>query len=93
MSRARVMTALAMAVLVLGSAIAVVYAEYASRKLFVELEGLRSQRDALAVEWGRLQLEQSTLAAHGRVERLARDRLGMRQPQPEDVVVIFPSDR
>ena len=90
MSRSRMLTALVMALLVLGSAIAVVYAEYASRRLFVELEALRARRDALEVEWGRLQLEQSTLGAHGRVERLARDRLDMRQPRPEEVVVIFP---
>jgi cell division protein FtsL len=90
MTRTAVRSLLAAAVLVVGSAIGVVYAKYESRKLFVELEGLRDHRDALETEWGRLQLEQSTLAAHGRVERLASDRLNMRQPRPDEVVVIAP---
>ncbi|MGD2084208.1 MAG: cell division protein FtsL [Chromatiales bacterium] len=90
MTRAKVLTVLVAAVLVVGSAVGVAFAKYETRKLFVELEGLRDGRDALETEWGQLQLEQSTLAAHGRVERLASDRLSMRQPRPEEVVVISP---
>ncbi len=79
-----------LAVAVVASATGVVYAKYASRKHFVELESLRSQRDAVDVEWGRLQLEQSTWATHGRVERIAREKLNMRIPLVEEVKVIRP---
>ncbi len=82
-----------LALLVLTSAVGVVYAKYLSRKLFVELDGLREQRDAQDTEWGQLQLEQSTLGAHGRVERLAVERLGMRQPRPDEVFVLVPGHK
>jgi len=42
------------------------------------------------VEWGRLLLERSTLAAHARVERIARDDLHLRQPRPEEVRLLRP---
>lgn len=83
------------AVALLGLAVAVsatgvVYAKYASRKQFLELESIRTKRDAMEVEWGRLQLEQSTWATHGRVEKIARERLDMRIPAVEEVKVIRP---
>ncbi len=90
MNRGRAVAAVLLALLLLISGIAVVYAKYASRKYFVELETLRAQRDALEVEWGRLQLEQGALATHWRLETLARERIGMRMPAPDDVIVIRP---
>ncbi|HIP52948.1 MAG TPA: cell division protein FtsL [Chromatiales bacterium] len=77
-------------VLALVSAIGVVYAKFASRKLFVELQGIRADREAVDVEWGRLQIEQGTLATHGKVETLARSRLGMHIPAPKDIRVVKP---
>jgi cell division protein FtsL len=74
----------------ISSALGVVYAKYASRKLFLELQVVRAERDAVDVEWGRLQLEQSTWAAVGRVERVASKRLDMREPSVEDLLVIEP---
>jgi len=83
------------AVALLGLAVAlsatgVVYAKYASRKQFLELESIRTKSDAMEVEWGRLQLEQSTWATHGRVEKIAREKLDMRIPAVEEVKVIRP---
>jgi cell division protein FtsL len=42
----------------------------------------------LDVEFGQLQLEQSTVAAHVRVEKLARDKLGMKQPAPGQIISV-----
>ena len=42
------------------------------------------------VEWGQLQLEQSTWATQGRVEGLAREPLGMISPAPDAVVIVRP---
>jgi cell division protein FtsL len=42
------------------SALALVYTKHESRKLFVELETLTHERDELNIEWGQLQIEQST---------------------------------
>ncbi|MEJ2576955.1 MAG: cell division protein FtsL [Gammaproteobacteria bacterium] len=88
MSRGGLYGLAALFVAVLASAVGVVHAKYESRRLFVELQGLREARDLTDIEWGRLQLELGTWGTHARVEKMARARLGMRQPQPGDVVVI-----
>lgn len=81
-----ILAGLAFAVLV--SALASVYAKHLSRKKFVELQGLIAERDQLEMDWGRLQIEQSTQANHARVESLARDRLDMRTPGKDDVKLV-----
>jgi len=73
---------------VLASAIATVYARHEARTQFAELQQLRAERDALEVEWGRLQLEQSTHSTHARVERLARQKMSMRPPASAEVLVV-----
>lgn len=90
MSRSSVLVLLALVLAVMATATGVVYAKYASRKYFVELQGLRKARDAVDVEWGRLQLEQSTWATHGRVEQIAREKLKMRIPEAGEIVLIKP---
>lgn len=72
------------------SALAVVYAKHQSRKLFIELQTLQKGRDDMAIEWGQLQLEQSTLVTHGRIENTARVKLGMMLPPPDAVVIVKP---
>ncbi len=76
--------------LVVLSALAVVYSKHQSRKLFVELNSLQKTRDAMEVEWGQLQLEQSTWATSGRIEKLARQRLGMTQMEYEKIIIVKP---
>jgi len=90
MTRTHLISITLLAVAVILSATGVVYAKYASRKYFVELQALRAERDALDVEWGRLQLEQSTWATHGRIERIARKQLEMHIPSATEVIVIRP---
>lgn len=72
----------------LVSALAVVRARHGNRTEFVELQQLEARRDALEVEWGQLQLEQSAWATHGRIEQVARAELGMRIARGDDVVVL-----
>ncbi len=80
----------ALLLLVVLSALAVVYSKHQSRKLFVELNSLQKSRDAMEVEWGQLQLEQSTWATSGRIEKLARQRLQMTQMEYEKIIIIKP---
>lgn len=75
---------------VLGTAISVVYTKHETRKLFVELNGLYKERDEMNVQWGQLQLEQSTLATHGRIESNARDKLKMINPEYENIFIVNP---
>lgn len=81
---------LLLAVAVLLSALAAVYAKHHSRQLFVELEGLKTQRDDLNIEWGQLMLEQATWATPTRVELIARQRLGMTVPPTDKIVIVTP---
>lgn len=84
----RAFTALVLGVLLLATALGVVWTRHESRALFVELQDLNAERDELNIEWGRLQLEQATWAEASRIERLARDELNMQTPAQDDVVVI-----
>ncbi len=70
------------------SSIALVYTKHESRKLFVELESLTHERDELNIEWGQLQIEQSTWATHARIERVATDDLSLSRPETSDIFVI-----
>jgi len=72
----------------IATAIACVYARHESRKLFTELQHLTAERDALEVEWGQLQIEQSTWSTHSRVEEQARRKMQMRNPEPTEIRVI-----
>ena len=79
-----------LAFLVLASSLGVVYSKHESRKLFVELDTLKKERDEMNIEWGRLQLEQSTLATHSRIEQTAKKRLQMVTPEYEKVLIVRP---
>lgn len=70
------------------SAMALVYTKHESRKLFVELEALTDERDELNIEWGQLQIEQSTWATHARIEQVATGELELARPKAEDIFVI-----
>jgi cell division protein FtsL len=74
----------------LGSAVAVVWSKHEVRSLFIQLQGLNAQRDALDIEWGQLKLEQSAWATHGRVEQTARADLQMVIPRPDEVRLVKP---
>jgi cell division protein FtsL len=74
----------------LAAAIAVVWSKHQARSLFIELQALHSERDALDIEWGQLKLEQSAWAMHGRVEQTARMNLQMVVPRPDEVRIVKP---
>jgi cell division protein FtsL len=68
----------------------VVASNHKARKLYNELEREQERMRQLEVEWGQLQIESSTLAAHGRIEKIAREKLHMRQSAPGSVVAVTP---
>ena len=79
---------LVFAVVCVMSAMALVYTKHESRKLFVELDGLTQERDNLNIEWGQLQIEQSTWATHARIEQVATDDLALVRPEATEIYVI-----
>ena len=70
------------------AAITMVYTKHESRKMFVELESLSAERDELNIEWGQLQIEQSTWANHARIERVAAEELSLARPASTEINVI-----
>ena len=76
-----------LAVLV-ACALSLVTSRHQARKFFVELEREQTQTRAYDVEYGQLQIEQSTWAMPARVERIAREHLRMELPAAGRVEVI-----
>ena len=70
------------------SALALIKTKHESRKLFVELERLTHERDELNIEWGQLQIEQSTWATHARIEQVATENLLLVRPESTEIYVI-----
>jgi len=77
-------------VAVLVSATAAVWTRHRARELFVELEQLNRERHQLEVNWGQLQLEQTSWSQHAHVESTARRRLDMMTPDPATIQVVLP---
>ena len=71
-------------------ALSVVTSQHKARKLYVELQKEQEFAKQLEVEWGQLQLEQSTWAMHARVEKIASGQLMMRVPPAARVQVVAP---
>jgi len=67
--------------LVLGSALTVIYVKHQSRVLFADLRNVQKLQDKQVIQWGRLQLQNTTLATHSNVESRARKNLKMRLPE------------
>ncbi|HNP36560.1 MAG TPA: cell division protein FtsL [Woeseiaceae bacterium] len=76
------------ALVVVVAAMGRIYTKHESRKLFIELEQLTDERDELNIEWGQLQIEQSTWATHARIEQVATDELKLSRPLATDIFVI-----
>lgn len=83
----RVQLLLLMAVVL--CALAVVTSQHQARKAFIALQQAQQQQRKLDVEWGQLQLEQSTWARHERVEKIATEQLQMQLPDASHMHVIF----
>jgi cell division protein FtsL len=73
------------------SALALVTAQHQARKLYVELQKEQELAKQLEVEWGQLQLEQSTWAMHARIEKIATRELRMRVPASSQTQIVSSS--
>ncbi|MGV8898415.1 MAG: cell division protein FtsL [Burkholderiaceae bacterium] len=65
------------AALLVVCALSLVNAQYNARRLYVELGRAQSQAELLDVQWAQLQLDQSTLGKHARIELVAKRDLKM----------------
>ncbi|MDR2450214.1 MAG: cell division protein FtsL [Candidatus Accumulibacter sp.] len=78
-------------VLILCCALGAVTSQHKARKLFQEMEAEQEHARRLEVEFGQLQLELSTWATSPRIERIAREKLEMRLPEPARIVTVLPA--
>ncbi|GAB7127153.1 cell division protein FtsL [Silvimonas sp. JCM 19000] len=74
-------------------AAAVVTSQHRARKAYGELQKEQEFARQLDVEWGQLQLEESTWAMHSRIEAEATTRLGMQMPGTPRTQVILPDGK
>ncbi len=69
-------------------ALSVVTSQHKARKYFIELQSEKDKAQQMEVEWGQLQLEQSTLALPARVEKIASRQLQMQMPQGKQIQFV-----
>lgn len=74
--------------MIVGSALSVVYEVFLYRHEFRELQKVRQEREALDVEWGRLLIEQQTFGATAQIGGRAVMSLRMYAPPPSQTVVL-----
>ena len=75
----------------IACALGVVTSQHKARKLFVELQKEQEAAKQMDVEWGQLQLEQSTWAMHSRIEKIAAKFMQMQVPEVNRVQVVTPA--
>ncbi len=90
MRRGVLLIPLTLSLAVFVSALAVVRTKHENRALVAELESLRQERERLEMEWAQLQLEEATLAHNNRVDKIAREQLGMNEPRDYQIVKAGP---
>jgi cell division protein FtsL len=81
-----------LAVVLLTCALALVTSQHRARRLFTQLTKEQETVKQIEVEWGQLQLEQSTWAMHARIERIASGYLQMRVPPASRVRLVGPAE-
>lgn len=90
MKRGALILPLLLLAAVIASALAVIRTKHENRALVAQLEQLRAERDRLDMEWAQLQLEEATLSHNARVDRIAREHLGMTEPRDYVIVGVTP---
>lgn len=88
--RGNVLVLLVLALVVSGLAIA--QTKYEVRRYHKELAGLGKQWDEEKVRWSKLTLEVETWSTNHEVDKLAKQHLGMRLPQADEVRVLVQRD-
>ena len=87
-SRSQFASLAVLVALILVSSFATIHSTHACRGLYTKLQELESSQWYLQEDYGRLLLEQSTLASHYRVEKVARSDLGMTAPDLAQLKVV-----
>ncbi len=79
---------LALLACVVMTAMSVIETTHLCRQRYALLQELQSREWGMQENWSRLLLEESTWAAHHRVEKISREKLAMRVPSTTDTRVV-----
>lgn len=82
---------LLLVLVLVACALGMVTAQHKARKIFIELQQEQDLAKKMEVEWGQLQLEQSTWAMHTRIEKIAKAYLQMQVPDATRIQVVGPA--
>jgi cell division protein FtsL len=74
--------------LVVASSLALIASQHQARRLYNELQVEQAAAKRFEVEMGRLQIEQSFWSTPTRIEKIARERLGMRLPDTQHTRIL-----
>lgn len=87
LARPQLRTMVLMAAILL-TAFAVVYVKDLNRRLFMSYQDLKQKHIELNINYGKLLLEESSLAAQSRVQQLAEINHGMQMPTASNTIII-----
>ena len=89
-SRRQLLGCAALVAAVLASSFGVISSTHECRQLYAQLQVLEASQWYLQEDYSRLLIQESTLASHYRVEKVAGAELGMQSPAIEQVRVVLP---
>lgn len=81
---------LLLVIVAVASALGVVHMKYRTRLLFSEIQRLQQINEGFDESLAQLQLEQNHWAERSRIDKEARERLGMSPPDPATIISIRP---
>jgi cell division protein FtsL len=70
------------------TALGVISAQHKARQLYFELQQQQDAAKQFEIEWGQLQLEQSTWAMHSRIESIATRYMHMEVPDSKRIQLV-----
>lgn len=77
-----------LSLIILISALYVIYITHETRELITQKEELSQQKDNLRIEWRNLLIEEQTLDEHSRIRSIAGQQLLMAQPTKANSVLM-----
>jgi len=80
------MVTLLLTVTTLAVIVDYIYLQHKTRNKFVALQALIEKQHHLSADWGRLQIEHSTLVNNSRIEKETKKRLNMKLPENEHIL-------
>lgn len=82
----------ALAAMLILCSLLLVTSQHRARKAFIDLERAQALARRHEVDWKRLQLEQTQLAKHSRVDSMARGELRMQSVTPDRTLYLPRTD-